>query len=278
VIVALFAVVLVGAVPLGLARVEVGNCAIDRRLRRLRPFTWPAAVALALAMLMAPGPIAAALATPWLLLGAGFGLAAILALLRDPARWRPNRRLAVDLSLGFLAFGSANAWLFAAGLAPLGFPPTIVLLTAVHFHAAGFVLMTAGILAYHRRPSIVAGSGIGGLAIGTIVTAAGFVGVPGAAVAGAVIVAAGGLLIGVATIRVSATLDRRPARWLTTLAGGALFVSMPLAIAWAVGTQLGAPPFALDLMVRTHGTINAVAVAVPAMIGWALEAGAGRAR
>lgn len=104
-----------------------------------------------------------------------------------------------------------------------------------------------------------------------MITAAGFVGAPGAAVTGAVVVAIGGLLIGFATIRVAPTLGRRAANLLATLAGAALFVSMPLAIVWAVGTQLGSSPIDLDLMIRTHGAINALVVAVPVAVAWTLD-------
>lgn len=272
----LFAAVLVGAVPLGLARTELGDALADRWIRRLRPVAWPAAAAAAGATLVAPGPVALALALPWGAVTAVLTLVALVAVVRDPGRLRPDRRLAVAISLGFLAFGAANATSFAAGFAPLGFAPTIVLLTAVHFHAAGFVLMTAGVLAADRGPRRSAGGGVAAVAIGSVITAAGFVGVAGAAVLGAVVVAVGGLLIGWATVGAGPALHGRWSRRLTTLAGVALFVSMPLAIAWATGTALGLPPFDLDLMIRTHGTINALGVAVPVMAGWALDARSAR--
>lgn len=269
----LFTVVLVGAVPLGVGAIQLGDPAVDGWISRLRPFALPAAVALAAGLFVAPSPVAAVLAAPWQVLASGLALGALAAFVHDPGRWRPSRRLAVEISLGFLAFGATHATSFAAGFAPLGFAPTIVLLTAVHFHAAGFVLMTAGILAFERRPSRVAAGGVAGIAIGSVVTAAGFVGVGGAAVVGALTVAIGGLLIGAATLHVAPELQRRVARQLTRVAGAALFGSMPLAIGWAVGTQIGAPPFPLDVMLRTHGVINALVVCLPAMAGWALEDG-----
>jgi YndJ-like protein len=268
----LFAVVLVGAVPLALARIQLGDSLADRSISGLRPVAWPAAIAVAGATLAAPGPVAVALALPWQAVTGLLAIVALVAVLRNPGRWLPDRRLAVAISLGFLAFGAANATSFASGFAPLGFAPTIVLLTAVHFHTAGFVVMTAGILAADRGSRRSAGVGVAAVAIGSAITAAGFLGVPGAAVVGAVVVAVGGLLIGWATVRVGPALRSRWARRLTTIAGLALFVSMPLAIAWAVGTAVGLPPFDLDLMIRTHGTINALVVAVPAMAGWALDA------
>ncbi len=270
----LFAVVLVGAVPLGLRLAELRDEPTDRWIGRLRPAVWPAAAALAVATLLTPGPAAALLATPWLAIAAALGVVALGSLIRASNRRGRLRRLAVAVSLGFLAFGAVNAWSFALGFAPLGFAPVIVLLTAVHFHAAGFVLMTAGILAADRTPAPSASAGVAAMALGSIVTAAGFVGVPGAAVGGAVTVAIGGLLIGWATVRLAPTMRSHGARGLSAIGGGALFASMPLAIGWAVGTFLGAPPFGLDVMIRTHGAINALAVCLPLMLAWTLEAGA----
>jgi hypothetical protein len=182
----------------------------------------------------------------------------------------------VAIAFGFLAFGAANATSYAVGFGPLGFSPTIVLLTAVHFHAAGFVLMTAGILACDRRPTRATALGVGLVAAGSMVTAAGFVGVPIAATVGALTVAAGGLLLGWATVRVAPQLEPAAARALAAVAGGALFVSMPLAIAWVLGGAIGLPALSLDVMVRTHGAINAIAVSVPAMAAWTLDARAQR--
>jgi hypothetical protein len=265
----LFAVVLVGAVPLTLAR--TGAVAGANVPFAASPGRWPAAVALAVAMLAAPGPVAVALAIPWQVLTGLAALTAVIGLARDRSAWRPSPRLAVTVALGFLAFGAANATSFAAGFAPLGFAPTIVLLTAVHFHTAGFILTIAGTLAFVRRPSSVAGGGVSAVAVGSVVTAAGFVGVPIAAQAGAVTVAIGGLLIAWATILVARDLRPTSARALTTIAGGALVVSMPLAIVWALAPAVGLV-LDLDLMVRTHGAINALVVAVPLSVGWALDA------
>jgi hypothetical protein len=267
----LFAAVVIGAVPFGLARLgpEV-----------IGPARWPmvraaisaAAAALAIGTFIAPGAVAAALAAPWLVLTGLIAAASIPGFIRHDRQWRPGRRLAVLVALGFLAFGAANALSFAAGLAPLGFSPTVVLLTAVHFHAAGFVLMTAGILAFDRRPTVGGAAGIAALAVGTVVTAAGFVGVPVAATVGALAVVSGGLLVGWTTLRTAAELNGAAARWLARVAGAALFVSMPIAAGWVVGNLIGIPQLDLDVMIRTHGVLNALAVCVPVMGAWALDA------
>ena len=275
----LFATVLVVAVPLSLRRVRFGDPAVDGWVRAVLPFGVPTSAALAVAMLVAPGPLALALATPWQVLSSVLAMSALLAVLRGRLGIGVARRLASATSLGFLAFGATNATSFAAGFGPLGLPPVIVLLTAVHFHAAGFVLMTAGIAVADRGSSVgaprTAATGVGAVAIGSVVTAAGFVGVPGAAAVGAVIVAVGGASIAVATLRTRVAVGSAWGRRLMSIAGFALLVSMPLAIVWAVGPLVGIAPLDLDAMIRTHGALNALAVVLPLSVAWELVARAG---
>lgn len=268
----LFAPVLLLAVPLALGRLATGEATLDSWLRRMSTAAWPATALLAAALFLAPSPLATLLATPWQALTGLLAISGLLLVTRSRDRARVGRALAVATTLGFVAFGAANATSFTAGFGPLGFGPVIILLTAVHFHAAGFVLMTAGLLAFDRRPSPVAAGGIAGVGVGSVITAAGFIGAPGAAVVGAVTVAIGGLLIGLAMLPLAGGFGTASARVLGRVGGAALFVSMPLAIAWAVGSQVGAPPLTLDVMVRTHGAINALFVTVPLMLAWTIDA------
>jgi hypothetical protein len=269
----LFGTVLVVAVPLTLRRVRLDDPAADRLVRAVLPGAIPSTAALAGGMALAPGPLAVVLAVPWLATTVSLAAGALIAVVRR-GRDHAVRRLATAIALGFLAFGAANATSFAAGFGPLGFAPMIILLTAVHFHTAGFVLTTAGMVTFDRAPTLVAAIGIGGVAGGSVVTAAGFVGVPGAASVGAVTVAIGALLLGVATLRARGRMRSGWARRLTSLAASALLVSMPLAIGWALA-PLFAVAIPLDAMIRTHGAINALLVAVPFAIGWELDARSG---
>jgi hypothetical protein len=272
----LFAVVLIGAVPLGIARLRLGDPAADRIVEIATRMALPSAALLAVGTTVAPSPAAAVLAAPWMAVTASLALGAVVAFVHDGRRLRPSRRLAVEIAFGFVAFGSANAMSYAAGFEPLGFSPTIVLLTAVHFHAAGFVLVTAGVLAFDRARSSATAVGTALVIAGSIVTAAGFVGVPLAATVGALAVASGGLILGRSLILVARELSSAWSCRLARLAGSALFVSMPLAIAWVVGGAIGVPAMGLDVMVRTHGAINALVVSVPAMAAWALDARSAR--
>ena len=65
--------------------------------------------------------------------------------------WRGSHRtseVCLDAGLLYLAVGGTWTVIARAGLRPLGFPDLIVLLTAVHFHYAGFALLVlAGLVA-----------------------------------------------------------------------------------------------------------------------------------
>lgn len=229
-----------------------------------------AAVLLAISMVLQPGPVAGLLASGWL------ATATILALSRPPAMWSRRRSittladgLAADVACAFLVVGAVWAVISRLGLRPMGFEDRIVLLTAVHFHVAGFVLVLCGELLRRRTQSAALSAGLAALVVGIPATALGFLGVPVAALAGAWLVAAGGIAIGIghlsAGVRASAPGPNGP---LPAVAGVALLVSMPLAAAWATTTWLGVAFLSVPLMAATHGALNVVGFAVPAVFAW----------
>ena len=142
-------------VPLGLRLVPAGpGDPAGGALRRARRCERPAAALLVAALLVPTGTVSAALSLPWLGLTvflATIGLRRILAEL--PALALEESR--ADAALGFLAVGGGWAWIALAGGRPLGFGPTIVLLTAVHFHFAGFALGVIASCVRRARPGFV---------------------------------------------------------------------------------------------------------------------------
>ena len=81
-------------------------------------------------------------------------------------------------------------------------------------------------------------------------------GTPVASWLGALLVAGGGLGIGVGLVR-AAGLGQTPwSRRLTLVAGVSLLISMPLAIVYATGTWLGASWLDITAMASLHGTLN----------------------
>ncbi len=204
------------------------------------------------------GPLAAAFAVPWLAI-ALVGMAAAIrhGLPALPSILGPGRLadLGIDVALGFWAVGAGFLVLDRLGV-DTGFSPAIVLLTATHFHFAGFGLLAIASLLAASRPWLRAP--VVGLCLGIPLTAAGFVlaSDPIDAV-GALVVGSSGIAVGIALLT-GAVAER--VGWLTRLAGLALLVGMPMGIAWSLAILTGVSFIDLDTMVRTHGALNATAV------------------
>ena len=266
----LFALALAVAVPIGalLAAGQVTGAPGVKRFALVVGVTIASAVG---ALAIGRSTPAAVMAIPWWVVAIGLAVFAVVRLVRDvdttrsaPEPWR----LGVVAGCAFLAVGATWLVIDRAGLRPLGFGTTIVLLTAVHFHVAGFVLTLAGSLAARARPGPASIVPVGLLVAGTPLTALGFLGLPGVGWAGAMLVAAGGLGIGVATIATGRGAADGSARALLVIAGATLFVTMPLAAAYATGTTFGIGVLGIPAMAGIHGGLNVVGFAIPAMVGW----------
>lgn len=281
-IVALFLAGGVVGVPLSLRNLDrLDDRLADRLLGGVRWAAIAAILALAVAFAVAP-PLAGILALPWLILASvgavAAGLDALSVVRRDwRAIVRPSRRHAVWAALVFLAVGAAHVTADRFGVRPFGFAPTIVLLTGVHFHIAGFVLLVAGLETERRRPWIGTRLCLTSAIIGIPVTAIGFFGVPAAALLGALLVSVGGAGIGVGIVRAAGRRRSVPARWLARIAGLSLLVAMPLAAAYAIGQIAGASWLDIPTMARTHGALNVIGFAIPVAVAMELERRAGRA-
>jgi hypothetical protein len=207
---------------------------------------------------LTPGPLAAAFALPWLGL-ALIGTAAAIrhGLARLPSILLPCHlpELGIDVALGFWGVGATFALMDRLGV-DTGFSPVIVLLTATHFHFAGFGLLAVASLLVTSRPRL--GVSVLGLIIGIPLTALGFIlsSDPINAV-GALVVGSSGIGVGIAllTRHVEVRAD-----WLSRTAGLALLVGMPMGIAWSLAIVTGQSFVDLDTMVRTHGALNSMAV------------------
>jgi hypothetical protein len=112
------------------------------------------AVLLAAAMPLTPGSISGILAIPWLVVVLARAIGRVAGI------WKRRASLAhladglvADAAMAYLAVGAVWAVISRVGLRPLDFDDRIVLLTAVHFHVAGFVLVVAGEVLRRRHPS-----------------------------------------------------------------------------------------------------------------------------
>ena len=270
----LFGVALASAVPLGYA-IAIGLLGEGSSVRTGRGPIVGMAVGLAVALsvltlVVGRGPAATILAIPWWLAAVGLAVAMSLRAVRDllAGRLTASGRLGAAVATGFLAVGATWLIIDRAGVRPFGFDRTIVLLTAVHFHVAGFVLTLAGLLVARRRPGTGIHLAVGALIVGTPLTALGFFGLPLLGWLGAVFVSAAGIAIGATTVAISRGVADGVARWTLPVGGATLFVTMPLAVGYASGSAFGIPFLDIPAMAAIHGSLNVIGFAIPTMVGW----------
>jgi hypothetical protein len=223
---------------------------------------WPsllAALPLVAAFSLPTGPVAAAFALPWLIVALVGAAAAIMHGLSQLPSLEPRHlpALGIDVALGFWGVAAVFAIIDRLGV-DTGFSPVIVLLTATHFHFAGFGLLGLASLFAVSRPWLRAS--VLGLIFGIPITAAGFMLVSDP------INAIGALVVGLAGIGVAIALltgrARGAAGWASNVAGIALLVGMPMGMAWPLAIMTGQTFLDLDTMIRTHGVLNSIAVLI----------------
>jgi hypothetical protein len=170
----------------------------------------------------------------------------------------------------------AGVWLVAsrAGVRLLAFQEPIVLLTAVHFHFAGFAsAVLAGLLdrAYVGRTghrllraallAVVLGPGILGLA---------FLLGPKVKLVGALLIAAGQLGLAGGMLRIGIAAKSNGGRWLLFVAADSVAAGMVLAAVWAIGEYPLQAFVNIRQMAEFHGVLNAVGFAACGLLGWRL--------
>jgi hypothetical protein len=264
----LFAVALATAVPLGFGLTAHELLRIDRNRTSILAFACVIPVVVALGL--PRGPLSGGLVLPWLAVVGGLGIGALRRLVTDG---RSGRLRAVPITMGFAVVAGflavAAGWLLIdrLGLQPFGFGTTIVLLTAVHFHVAGFVLTLAAVLAARARPERLWIGALVGLIVGTPLTALGFFGLPAINWIGAMVVSVSGFGVGLATISAAGDRPGATAR-LLRVGGATLLLTMPLAAVYATGVTFGIPILDVPAMAAIHGSLNVVGFAGPVMLGW----------
>lgn len=235
----------------------------------------PAALLLMAAIMLPVGPVAMLCTLPWLV---ALGCMAITGM------WRVTRRrvippadLARDAGLIYALVG--GIWLFAdrAGMHPLGFGRTIVVLTAVHFHYVGLVLpIVTGLAVAHRPTSRLGVPTVWGVIVGVPLVAVGITatqmgwGRSLELLSTLVLVLAGW---GVAAMHLQLVMRDvvapRLTRILWSIAALSLALGMLLAALYAL-RSLGLPWAWLDIpwMRALHGSLNALGFSLPALLAW----------
>ena len=274
-------------VPLGmeLGRVIGGTGRLDEMARWVQPFGAAAAL---VALLLPPGRWAGLLACGWMmvcLLMAGAGVVDIIS-----ATWSEagesagstlvHSRLFVSLlAVARIDLVVGGSWLVASrlGMRPLGIQEPIGLLTAVHFHFAGFA--TAMIAAATLRFA----AGLRGerwlerllpFVVGMpYVVAIGFVISPALKMVAAILFSVSVAGLAVALRSCGRRAEPRAARVLLQVAAAAVFAGMVLSGVYAVADFMGSDVLTIPQMARTHGILNGVGFCMAGILGWLVESG-----
>ena len=266
------------AIPGGLAMVQGGQVLRGQALLGL--LVLPAAVCAIVGRCLAPeldaatdGSIhylSAVLCLPWLLVT---GLVALLGLQRLLKRGlAPIEELAIDAGLLYLPVGGGWLVLSSAGIAPMDFSPEIVLLTAVHFHFAGF---SAAVIAGLAGRALKTGGGSGESArsfalaayrfaaaiviIGPPLVAVGIMASPIVEVISGVALSLGMLTLAFVLVLIALPGRELLPKVLLCIAALSLTATMALSTTYAVGEYLYPGEDKLipnQLMAATHGVVN----------------------
>ena len=237
----------------------------------------PSALLLAAAFASPQGLLAASLGLPWLATTTLLGLVALARL------WQRGLTAVSELSMDaawiFLPVGAGWAALSRWGARPLDFEPIIVLLTAAHFHHAGFVLPLvtglAGRAAGGKTAWVAAVGVVGGVplvAAGITATQLGCA--PILEVVAAMLTTLAALLT--AWLHFQLAGERR---WPGLARGSWLLASLVLvggmSLAGLYGCRSLVPLAWLDIpwMRAWHGSGNALGFGLPVMFAWALASG-----
>ncbi len=236
-----------------------------------------AAALATISFFLSTGILAASFAGAWLLVCALFGLRGFRRLWRYRAQSFSQFCFAVGE--GYLIVG--GTWLVASrlGLQPVGFQEPIVLLTAVHFHFAGFLSAVLAGLTYERlretRWSKPLGAALAGVVVGPGLLGLAFLVGPKVKLAAVMLIVVGQFGLATGMVRVALVTENPVGRAMLLLSSGCVVAGMALAASWALGEFPLQPFVDLGRMERYHGALNAVGFGICGLIGW-MNAGRGK--
>jgi hypothetical protein len=261
---------------LGLSFQFTGEKRIGLPIRVARKMQLPAALCAIASFWLPQGNAATILVLPWFVFGSFVGLEGLMAFIRGEFRKLKSACLIVS----FLYLPIGCAWLVASrlGLSPMGFQEPIVLLTAVHFHFAGFA---APLLALAARSVVEKKSAAlqrifnvvaAGVLAGPGLLAVGFVIGPRLKLTMALLVACSEVGLSLYFLASIRSMRPRLAQMFVTISAASVLFAMVFAGVWAIGEFPLQPFVHLDEMARLHGTANAIGFVLCGLVGWTLSA------
>ncbi|MEM9821313.1 MAG: YndJ family transporter [Bacteroidota bacterium] len=229
------------------------------------------AIALTISFLLPRGQWAATLTLPWLLLISYLAIQAFgIYLSAKTIDWAKRCQLA---AFAYLPVGAFWALCDRLDFQPLGFDPTIVLLTVAHFHYAGFILPWLCKCLLEFFPSRWAVLFSLGVVLGIPLVALGITTSHfhcptywESVFASIMAISAAGI----GFLHLCLGWQHRQHRWAFywILAGLALSVGMTLALLYGWRYYWPIPMINIPFMYALHGSLNALGFAIPASLGW----------
>lgn len=221
---------------------------------------------------------AGAITVPWIL--TTFFIA-LFGLWRLWQRWKttgtllPLEELCIDAGLAYVVVGSGWLFLSRTGLNPLNFSDTIVLLTAVHFHYAGFSAPILTGLAGRKINTGIARklylAAATGVIAGPPLVAAGITLSRSVEVFSAVTLALSLFFLAMLTMFAVAPAMKPAPRLLLVLSSVSVIVTMIFACLYAFGRFAGTETVNIPLMAQIHGVSNALGFVLCGLLGWAIN-------
>ncbi len=269
-------------VPLGmeLARVLGNDTPPARFAARLQPV---AAVLALVALWLPPGRLSACLAGAWIIVCLSMtvsGLVDLSSLARSHENHRRSTFHRIIVSIAQLDLLIGGTWFVASrlGMRPMGIQEPIGLLTAVHFHYAGFAtaMIAAAMLRFaeQRRERTWLKWLVAVIVCMPLVVAVGFVISPLLKMAAGVVFSLSVAAFAVVLRSCAKRLGSTTARVLFYVATASVFAGMILSSAYAIADFRGSDVLPIPQMARTHGILNAIGFCLPALLGWLVESAA----
>jgi hypothetical protein len=219
------------------------------------------------------GALAAALVCGTLI---AYIMIALYAVTRLIARGGPYPLPELSIDAGLLYLPVAGVWLvvYRLGEQPFGYGETIILLTVVHFHFAGFAApiiagMNGRVLASTEFPQRIYAFAVFGIIAAMPLVAAGITLSPVVGLIGTLLLSIALLLLAVLTIGwIRPVIERRSNKILLVLAALSSCSAMVLASLYAYSIATHSLILTIPTMAMTHGIVNAFGFVTCSLFVW----------
>ena len=258
-------------VPLGLSLVPTEN---ERGgFYRVAVLAQPVAAVPAIAsFFFQTGLLAASLSSAWLILSI---LIALFGLTRFKSRGLyPVAESSIDAGLLYLTVGAGWLVVYRLGIQPFDYGETIILLTVVHFHFAGFAApiiagLSGRVLAMRNYPRKMFGISVFAMVAAMPLVAAGITFSPWLGFIGALLISVGLLMLAVLTFGwVLPAVTSLPGRVLLVIGALSTCVAMVLACLYAYSLATKILIIDIPTMALTHGLLNAFGFVTCSLLAW----------